>query len=103
MSAEILQGAVVLLLTVIGVAAVLSLVLVHSALRTIRMQQEATNRILSGKDVGPALHGLGQQSKEICRLLANIDKRLEKLEALEKVQIANMAYRQEMNRKAQGG
>lgn len=101
MSADTIQGGIFILLAVIGIVAVLSLVTIASAFRAIRLQQDATNRILTSKDLGPALHGLHQQTKEMNRLLANIDKRLEKLEALEKVQIANMTYRDDMNRRGQ--
>jgi len=100
MSAEMMQGGTLVLLAVIGVVAVLTLVMLASAFRAIREQQDSTNRILSSKDLGPALHGLVQQTKEMNRLLGNIDKRLEKLEALEKVQIANMSLRDENARAA---
>jgi hypothetical protein len=101
MTADSIQGGIFILLAVIGIVAVLSLVTIASAFRAIRLQQDTTNRILTSKDLGPALHGLVQQSKEMNRLLAIIDKRLEKLEALEKVQIANMTYRDDMNRRGQ--
>lgn len=101
MSPETIQNGILILLAVIGVVAVLTLVTIASAFRSIRLQQDATNRILGSRDVGPALHGLVQQTKEVNRLLANIDKRLEKLEALEKVQIATMTQRDEAQRRAQ--
>ena len=55
-------------------------------------------KTIAERDSGPALHGLVQQTREVNRQLANIDKRLEKLEALEKVQIANLTYRDDVVR-----
>ena len=41
------------------------------------------------------MHALVQQTREVNRVLGNIDKRLEKLQALEKVQIAHLSFREE--------
>ena len=92
------QALGLILLTLIAVAAVLSLVLVLRAAASIRRQHEETHQVLSSRDLGPVLHGLVQQTREVNRLLTNIDKRLEKLEALEKVQIANLTFREEAPR-----
>jgi hypothetical protein len=92
------QALGLILLAVIAAAAVSSLVLVLRAAASIRRLQEQTHQVLSSRDLGPVLHGLVQQTREVNRLLANIDKRLEKLEALEKVQIANLTLREERPR-----
>lgn len=92
------QALGLMLVTVIAVVAVLSLVLVLRAAASIRRLQWETHQVLSSRDLGPVLHGLVQQTREVNRLLANIDKRLEKLEALEKVQIANLTFRGEAPR-----
>ena len=89
------QSLLLILLAVIAIAAVAGLVLGLKAAASIRRQQEQTHQVLASRDLGPVLHGLVQQTCDVNRLLANIDKRLEKLEALEKVQIANMSLRDE--------
>jgi hypothetical protein len=93
MSATVVQGGMLVLLLLICAASIMTLVLLGTALKAVRRMQAETNQILAGRDVGPALHSVIQQGKEMNRLLANIDKRLEKLEALEKVQIANYGMR----------
>ncbi|MCC7079315.1 MAG: hypothetical protein IT530_01470 [Burkholderiales bacterium] len=92
------QGLGLFLLAIIAVTAVLGLVLALRAAASIRRLQEQTHQVLASRDLGPVLHGLVQQTREVNRLLANIDKRLEKLEALEKVQIANLTFREEVPR-----
>lgn len=88
-----MQAGVLVLLAAIMLVAIAGLCLVLRALASVREHQEAVYKTLSGRDLGPVLHGLVQQTREVNRLLGNIDKRLEKLEALEKVQIANMSLR----------
>jgi hypothetical protein len=89
------QGLELGLLAVIAVIAVIGLALLLRAAAAIRRLQHDTHQVLAGRDFGPALHGLVQQTRDVNRLLANIDKRLEKLEALEKVQIATLSLRDE--------
>jgi hypothetical protein len=92
------QGAALVLLTIIAVVAVIGLILMLRAAAAIRRLQAETHQVLANRDLGPVLHGLVQQTRDVNRLLANIDKRLEKLEALEKVQIANLTFRDEQLR-----
>jgi hypothetical protein len=87
------QGLELGLLAVIAVVAVIGLALLLRAAAAIRRLQNDTHQVLASRDFGPVLHGLVQQTRDVNRLLANIDKRLEKLEALEKVQIANLSLR----------
>lgn len=91
----IAQGLALILLAVIAVAVVVGLVLGLRTAASMRRQQEHTHQVFASRDLGPVLHGLVQQTRDINRLLATIDKRLEKLEALEKIQIANMSLRDE--------
>jgi hypothetical protein len=92
------QGAALVLLTIIAVVAVIGLILMLRAVAAIRRLQGETHEVLASRDLGPVLHGLVQQTRDVNRQLANIDKRLEKLEALEKVQIANLTFRDEQLR-----
>jgi hypothetical protein len=93
MNVEAMQAATLALLAVIAVVAVLTLVSLLRAVAFIREGRDAAQKMIAERDSGPALHGLVQQTREVNRQLANIDKRLEKLEALEKVQIAHFNYR----------
>jgi uncharacterized protein YecT (DUF1311 family) len=88
-----MQGLGVFLLAVIAAVGVLGVVLMVRTAASVRRAHEQTHQVLSGRDLGPALHGLMQQTRELNRQLTNIDKRLEKLEALQKVQIANLTFR----------
>jgi len=90
MSPDLMQGGTLVLLGLIFVLAVLLLGVLLVALKAIRREQDATNRILASRDLGPVLHAMLQSSKETNTLLSNIDQRLAKLEALEKVQLANL-------------
>jgi hypothetical protein len=89
MSPYVMQGGTLLLLGLIFVLSVALLAVLMTALKAIRREQDVCNRILAGRDTGPVLHGLLQATKESNKLLHNIDQRLQKLEALEKVQLAN--------------
>ncbi len=93
MSAEMMQAGMLVLLASIALIAGVGLVFLLRAVASVRIEQEATQKILANRDLGPVLHGLVQQTREVNRLLANIDKRLEKLEALEKDQTANLSFR----------
>ena len=98
MSTETMLAAILVMLAVIAIVAVASLVSLIRVVAFIRQGRDAAHKIWAERDSGPALHGLVQQTREVNRHLANIDKRLEKLEALEKVQIANLVYRDDAGR-----
>jgi hypothetical protein len=91
---SIAQGMTLVLLALIALVGVLSTILLLRAAVSIRELQAQTHQIVANRDLGPVLHGLVQQTRDVNRLLANIDKRLEKLEALEKVQIAQLSLRE---------
>lgn len=87
---SILLGAVVFLLLA---AAILMLVMVVQ-LRAMRREVEATRIQLAKMDWGAMLLNGVQQLKLATGALDQIDKRLQKLEALEKVQISHINLRQ---------
>lgn len=91
---SIAQGLTLVLLALIAVVGVLGTILLLRAAISIRQVQAQIHQVLANRDLGPVLHGLVQQTRDVNRLLANIDKRLEKLEALEKVQIAQLSVRE---------
>lgn len=85
----LLLGAAVFLLLA---AAVLMLVMV-AQLRAMRHEVEATRLQLAKMDWGVMLLNGVQQLKQATTALEQIDKRLQKLEALEKVQISHINTR----------
>ncbi|MCC6531183.1 MAG: hypothetical protein IT531_01420 [Burkholderiales bacterium] len=98
MGSEAMQGVILVLLAVIAVAVVAAAVVAARILSALHKQVQESHVLFSARDPGPVLHSLVQQTRDVNRLLANIDKRLEKLEALEKVQIANLSFRDEAAR-----
>lgn len=85
----ILVAAVVLLLT----ASLLLLVIVRQ-LGAMRRELEATRLQLAKMDWGVMLLNGVQQLKQATVALEQIDKRLQKLEAIEKVQLSHINVRQ---------
>ncbi len=85
-----LIGAVIILLFA---AAVLMLVMVVQ-LRAMRREVEATRLQMTKMDWGAMLFNGIQQLKQATEALEQIDKRLQKLEALEKIQISHINLRQ---------
>lgn len=90
MDNSILLGAVVLLLLA---AAILMLVMVVQ-LRAMKREVEAARLQLAKMDWGVMLLNGVQQLKQVTIALEQIDKRLQKLEALQKVQISHINLRQ---------
>lgn len=87
---SILMGAAVVLLLA---AAILMMVMVMQ-LRAMRSEVEATRLQLAKMDWGAMLLNGVQQLKQATAALEQIDKRLQKLEALEKVQLSHINVRQ---------
>jgi hypothetical protein len=92
---NIISVAILVVLTIIAVALIMGIMIMMRELAAIRSRQEAAQRTTASRDLGPAIHGIVQQLREVSRLLTNIDKRLEKLEVLQKMQIANVSLRQD--------
>jgi hypothetical protein len=72
-------------LVLFGVAAVV----IINNLRASRSEQQATRRLIANMDWTTVLSNTQNSSRESVRLLDIIDKRLHKLEALEKLQISH--------------
>lgn len=87
---KMLIGAALLLLLA---AAVLMMVMVVQ-LRAMRREVEATRLQLAKMDWGVMLLNGVQQLKQATVALEQIDKRLQKLEAIEKVQLSHINLRQ---------
>ena len=89
MNPLVMQGGTLVLLALIFVLFAALVGLLAISLRAVRRDLEAVLRLQTSRDEGPALHAILQAAKETNKLLHNIDQRLQKLEALEKVQLAN--------------
>jgi uncharacterized protein (DUF58 family) len=65
-----------------------------SSMRALRAEQQAVRRALANMDWTTVLGHMQNSSKESVRILDIIDKRLQKLEALEKLQISQAEMKQ---------
>jgi hypothetical protein len=81
---------VVLILTLI--LAGVSTIFFINIMREMRAEQQAMRRAIANMDWTSVFSSLQTSSKESVRLLDIIDKRLQKLEALEKLQISNSQF-----------
>ena len=77
-------GVLTLILVLVGVATVFLI----NAMRAMHAEQQALRRVLANMDWTTVLSNMQTSSKESVRILDIIDKRLQKLEALEKLQIS---------------
>lgn len=91
MGPDLMQLATLILVGVIAVATVGGWIWVMRVLAAARRRDDELRRALASQDPGPVLHGLVQQVREGNRRLTNLEKRIEKLEALQKVRIVRPA------------
>jgi hypothetical protein len=75
-------------LTLILILAGFATVFLINTMRAISAEQRALRRVLANMDWTTVLSNMQSSSKESVRILDIIDKRLQKLEALEKLQIS---------------
>ena len=85
----VLLGTVAILLLV----ATVLMGMIAGQLKAMRREVEATRAQLTKMDGSQMLFNGVQQLKEAVKALETIDKRLQKLEALEKVQLSNIDFR----------
>ena len=79
--------------TVLLLMAVLLMTVIAARLKALRLEAEATRSQIAKMDWSPLLLNGVQQMKEAVRALDQIDKRLQKLEAIEKVQLSHINVR----------
>jgi hypothetical protein len=91
MTTESILIAILVVLTLGLLLNAIAAVVIISNLRASREEQQATRRLIANMDWTTVLSNTQNSSKESVRLLDIIDKRLHKLEALEKLQISNKA------------
>lgn len=88
MSAESLLLAILVVLSLTLMLAGCATALLLSTLRKMRTEQQATRRVIASGDPTSLVSSVQASAREAVRILDVIDKRLQKLEALEKLQIS---------------
>ena len=94
MAPESILLAILVVLTLMLVLTGIATLFLIKTMRAMRVEQQAMRRALSNMDWTSVLGHLQNSSKESVRILDIIDKRLQKLEALEKLQISNSQFNQ---------
>ena len=92
MTAEAILLAILVVLILVTLLAGLATALLAKTIREIRAGQQAMRRVVANMDWTSVLSNIQGSSKESVRLLDIIDKRLRKLEALEKLQISQSQF-----------
>ncbi|MDB5810032.1 MAG: hypothetical protein JWN94_2154 [Betaproteobacteria bacterium] len=98
MNAESLLLAILIVLTLILVIAGIATAFLITSMRAMRSEQQAMRRAIANMDWTSVFSNLQGSSKESVRILDIIDKRLQKLEALEKLQISQSQFKQQQGR-----
>ncbi len=88
MTTESILLAILVVLTLILVLVGVATVFLINTMRAMRAEQQAMRRVLANMDWTTVLSNMQNSTKESVRILDIIDKRLQKLEALEKLQIS---------------
>lgn len=94
MTTESILTAILVVLVLLLVLTGLAIAVFISMMREMRAGQQAMRRVVANMDWTSVLSSLQGSSKESVRILDIIDKRLQKLEALEKLQISQSSFKQ---------
>ena len=86
---SILMLAILAVLTLILVLTGIATVFLINNLRGVRAEQQATRRVIANMDWTSVFSNMQAHAKESVRILDILDKRLQKLEALEKIQLSH--------------
>ena len=87
MTSDSILLAILAVLTVILVLIGIAILILVSTMRALRADQQATRRALANMDWTSVFSNMQSHAKESVRILDILDKRLQKLEALEKIQL----------------
>ncbi len=98
MTTESILLAILVVLTLTLVLAGISTAFLVNSMRAMRAEQQAMRRAIANMDWTSVFSNLQASSKESVRILDIIDKRLQKLEALEKLQISQSQFKQQRER-----
>jgi hypothetical protein len=95
MTTESILIAILAVLTLTLILAGIATVFLVNTMRAMRSEQQAMRRAIANMDWTSVFSNLQGSSKESVRILDIIDKRLQKLEALEKLQISQSQFKQQ--------
>jgi hypothetical protein len=98
MTTESILVAILVVLTLTLILAGLATAFLVNTMRAMRLEQQAMRRAIANMDWTSVFSNLQGSSKESVRILDIIDKRLQKLEALEKLQISQSQFKQQQGR-----
>jgi hypothetical protein len=98
MNAESLLLAMLVVLTLLLIISGIATMFLINSMRAMRGEQQAMRRAIANMDWTTVFSNLQGSSKESVRILDIIDKRLQKLEALEKLQISQSQFKQQQGR-----
>jgi uncharacterized protein (DUF58 family) len=98
MTTDSLLLAILVVLTLTLLLAGIATVVLIRTTREMRAGQQAMRRVVANMDWTTVLSNMQSSTKESVRLLDIIDKRLQKLEALEKLQISQSQFKQQRER-----
>ena len=87
MTTESILLAILVVLTLILVLVGVATVFLINAMRAMRAEQQAIRRVVANMDWTNVFSNMQAHAKESVRILEILDKRLQKLEALEKIQL----------------
>ena len=93
MTGGMLDTVLLVAVTALLLLAVLLMMVIAARLKALRVEAEATRSQIAKMDWSQLLLNGVQQMKEAVRALEQIDKRLQKLEAIEKVQLSHINVR----------
>jgi hypothetical protein len=88
-----LQAGMLAVVALLLLMVIVLMVAIGRQVRAMRREAEAARSQLAKMDPSPLLFNGVQQLKDVLKALETIDKRLQKLEALEKVQISHLNVR----------
>lgn len=87
MTTESILMSILAVLTLGLVIIGLETIILINAMRALRSEQQATRRVIANMDWTAIFSATQAHAKESVRILDILDKRLQKLEALEKIQL----------------
>ena len=98
MTSESLLLAILVVLTLTLLLAGIATAFLVTTMRGMRAEQRAMRRAIANMDWTSVFASLQGSSKESVRILDILDKRLQKLEVLEKLQISQSQFKQQQGR-----
>ena len=95
MTTDSILLAILAVLTLTLILTGIATVFLVNNMRAMRNEQQATRRVIANMDWGTLFSNMQVHAKESVRILEILDKRLQKLEALEKIQLtqSNISFR----------